>query len=483
MRFIGNAPVDGEVRAIASGALATGDTVIVNNDGTVSVVAEAPVSQSVGTSAVFESGVPEFVSAAFDSNANKVVICYKDDGNSNYGTAVIGTVSGTSISFGTPVIFHNDQTRSIAVIFDSNSNKVIIAYRDDNNDGDPAAIVGTVSGTSISFGSPVFISNDQSVTESIGLTFDSTENKVIFVYANAYNSNYGTAVVGTVSGTSISFGTAVVYNSGSTIHNYAVYDTNAQKVVVVYRDSSNSGYGTAVVGTVSGTSISFGSEVVYHAVSTSDNEAVYDPDSQKVVAVHTDASNSNHGTAVVGTVSGTSITFGSPVVFQNSTITHLAVTYDENAKKVTVAYKGPSNYGTMAAGTVSGTSITFDASSTFNPARSEQIGATYDSNAQKVVFAYQDRTGSTLGAGVVVQNAYTSTNLTAENYIGIANSGYASGQSAALNSTCSVDKNQSGLTAGETYYVQTDGTLGTTPANPSVVAGTAISSNSIIVKG
>ena len=483
MRLIGNVEKDAQVRAVASGALPSGDAVIVNSDGTVSVVAETSVSQSFGTSAVFESGVPEFVSATFDSDENKVVICYKDDGNNNYGTAVVGTVSNMSISFGSPVVFHSDQTRSIETVFDSSQSKVIIAYRDDNNDGDPAAIVGTVSGTSISFGSPVFISNDQSVNESIGCVFDSTENKVIFVYSNAYNSSYGTAVVGTVSGTSISFGTAVVYNSGSTIHNYAVYDTNAQKVVVVYRDSSNSGYGTAVVGTVSGTSISFGSEVVYHTVSTSDNEAVYDSNSQKVVAVHTDASNSNHGTAVVGTVSGTSITFGSPVVFQNSTISNLAVTYDESAKKVTVAYKGPSNYGTMASGTVSGTSITFDAPSTFNAARSEHIGATYDINAQKVVLGYQDRTSGTKGSGIVVQSAYTATNLTSENFLGFAAHTYADTQSALVNSTCTVDRNQTSLTAGQTYYVQTDGSLGTTADDPSVEAGTAISSTEIIVKG
>jgi hypothetical protein len=52
-----------------------------------------------------------------------------------------------------------------------------------------------------------------------------------------------------------------------------------------------------------------------------------------------------------------------------------------------------------------------------------------------------------------------------------------------VNSTCTVDRNQTGLTAGQTYYVQTDGTLGTTAGDPSVVAGTAISTTSIIVKG
>jgi len=46
-----------------------------------------------------------------------------------------------------------------------------------------------------------------------------------------------------------------------------------------------------------------------------------------------------------------------------------------------------------------------------------------------------------------------------------------------------VNKHQSGLTAGQTYFVQGDGTLGTSADSPSVVAGTAISATEIIVKG
>jgi sugar lactone lactonase YvrE len=41
----------------------------------------------------------------------------------------------------------------------------------------------------------------------------------------------------------------------------------------------------------------------------------------------------------------------------------------------------------------------------------------------------------------------------------------------------------SSLTAGQSYYVQTDGTLGTTAADPSVFAGTAVSATKLIVKG
>ena len=41
----------------------------------------------------------------------------------------------------------------------------------------------------------------------------------------------------------------------------------------------------------------------------------------------------------------------------------------------------------------------------------------------------------------------------------------------------------SSLTAGQSYYVQTDGTLSTTAGDPSVFAGTAVSATKLIVKG
>lgn len=77
----------------------------------------------------------------------------------------------------------------------------------------------------------------------------------------------------------------------------------------------------------------------------------------------------------------------------------------------------------------------------------------------------------------------TSSNLTAENYIGISSGSYTNGQTATIQVKGSVDDAQSGLTAGQTYYVQTDATLATTAGSPSVVAGTAISATKIIVKG
>ena len=67
----------------------------------------------------------------YDTVNNKVVVVYRDTGNSNYGTAAVGTVSGTDISFGTPVVFNSGNSTDISAKFDENVGKVVISYRDE----------------------------------------------------------------------------------------------------------------------------------------------------------------------------------------------------------------------------------------------------------------------------------------------------------------------------------------------------------------
>ncbi len=63
-----------------------------------------PFAPSFGTAATFDGGTIYQRAVAFDSNSNKVVIAYRDNSNSDYGTAIVGTVSGTAISFGSEVV-------------------------------------------------------------------------------------------------------------------------------------------------------------------------------------------------------------------------------------------------------------------------------------------------------------------------------------------------------------------------------------------
>jgi hypothetical protein len=428
---------------------------------------------------VFEAANTAYTASTYDAVNNRVVIAYRDQGNSGYGTAIVGTVSGTSISFGTAVVFESAGTVYITAVYDSTNNKVVIAYRDDGNSDYGTAIVGTVSGTSISFGTAVVFESATSIY--ISATYDSTNNKVVIAYRDVGNSDYGTAIVGTVSGTSISFGTAVVFESDSTNYISATYDSTNNKVVIAYRDDGNSNYGTAIVGTVSGTSISFGTAVVFASDSSLLISAAFDSTSGKVVIAYRDSA-TGYGTAIVGTVSGTSISFGTAVVFESAITGFISSSYDISQQKLVIAYRdqGNSSYGTAIVGTVSGTAISFGTAVVFESADSTEISTTYDSTNKKVVIAYADDDNSNHGTSVVFQNA--GTNLTAENYIGISDGAYADTATATIQLVGSVDDAQTSLTAGQKYYVQTDGTLGLSPASPSVLAGTAQSATKLIIK-
>lgn len=479
MRTIGTPSTQArKLNAIASGALPNGKPVIVNADGTVSVPAVA-----FGSSTVFESASAGFISATYDANSQKVVIAYTDNGNSSHGTAIVGTVSGTSISFGTPVVFESAATTYNSITYDANAQKVVIFYRDQGNSSYGTAKVGTVSGTSISFGSATVFRTAN--VYFISSAYDSNSQKIVVAYSDNGNSSYGTAVVGTVSGTSISFGSTVVFNSAYVDQSRITYDSTAQRFVIVYRDGGNSYYSTAIVGTVSGTSISFGSSVVVESAGFSNLFGiVYDSNAQKVVIAYTNGNNSNYGTAKVGTVSGTTISFGASVVFESALASSMSATYDSTSQKVLIAYKdaGNSNYGTAVVGTVSGTSISFGTPVVFLNSRADLVNITYDANAQKAVISYADNANSLYGNSLVYESS-ASAFLTSENYIGLSSNGYPDTAGATIDVQGAINDRQSGLTAGQAYYVQTDGTLTTTAGDPSVFAGTAISATKMIVKG
>jgi hypothetical protein len=470
------------LEAVASGTLSDGSKVIINADGTVSPVAESATyanSGTVSTESTFDGGsLVEYTSVVFDSNSNTIVVAYRDQNNSNYGTVRAGTVSSSTISWGTAVVFESSATEYTEAAFDSNSNKIVISYRVSGG----KAIVGTVSGNNISFGTAVaFASN----VNNASITFDSNSNKVVISYVDAGNSNYGTSVVGTVSGTSISFGTPVVFNSAYVAFTKSTFDSNLNKTVIAFRDGNN--YGKAVVGTVSGTSISFGTPVIFQQSSTDNIGITFDSNANKVVIAYRNTSDSSNGKAIIGTVSGTAISFGTAVTFRQHA-QYNAPIFDSTTGKIIIGFKDGSNndYGTVIVGEVSGTSISFGSLIVFNNVDStNHIALAHDSNVNINVIAYQQATGgANEGAGrrfTITQSS--SSNLTTENYIGISNGAYANSATATIQLVGSVDDAQSGLTAGQSYYIQADGTLSTSAGSPSVFAGTAVSATKLIIKG
>ena len=69
-----------------------------------------------------------------------------------------------------------------------------------------------------------------------------------------------------------------------------------------------------------------------------------------------------------------------------------------------------------------------------------------------------------------------------ENYIGIAAEAISNGATGKINIATGINEGQTGLTTGQKYYVQNNGSLATSAGSPSVVAGTAISSTKLLSK-
>jgi len=446
------------VELTASSVIQAGNPVGLDELGKASVITTVTDvnSRSFGSEVVFESADITFARSTYDSTNNKVVIAYSDGGNGSYGTAVVGTVSGTSISFGTAVVFESANSANIDITYDPTNERVVIAYTDYGNSSYGTAIVGTISGTSISFGTAV-VFESASTTEPMSVIFDSTNNKVVIAYKDVGNSNYGTSIVGTVSGTSISFGTAVVFESALIRAISSVYDSTNERVVIAYGDRGNSDYGTAIVGTVSGTSISYGTAVIFESATTNNCSTTYDSTNDRVVVAYQDGGNSSYGTAIVGTVSGTSISFGTPVVFNNAETTDNSISYDSTNNQVVIAYRddGNSNQGTVIVGAVSGTSISFGPEVVFNPASTFTPSALYDPTNNKLVISYADVGNSRYGTAVVGSPATSTfpTISSQNNFIGSAQTTVASGEPVTINVPRSIGYNNTGLSTGYFYYV------------------------------
>ena len=351
--------------------------------------------------------------------ADKFIIIWAADNDSPayHGRSMVGTVSGTSISLGSMVHYSSNRAYSMAVCSDPfNDDKFVVAF--ENNSSSPVghghAVVGTVSGTTPSYGTEVaFVT---SATQYLTIDLDpNTENKFVISYKDKGNSYYGTAVVGTISGTSVSFGTPVVYNSGAVSEPHVAYDINtAGKVVISYSDNDNSYYGTAIVGTVSGTSISFGTEAVFASASSSHTCIASDPfNANKFVISYKDNDNSGYGTAIVGTAdyNDDSLSFGTEAVW-GAVASQQAIDCDPNTEnKFVINSKGGVsnvNNGCATVGTISGTSLSFGTTVelTGNNNSSQCINFNPSAaNAGKFVVTYHDQDDSFHGKAILGQIA------------------------------------------------------------------------------
>jgi len=412
---------------------------------------------------VFNAAHPEYI-AVSSLSPTSFVIAYTDWGNSGYGTAIVGTVSGGTLSWGPESVFNAAQTYHIAVSSLSPTS-FVVAYDDGGNSEYGTTITGTASEGTLSWG-PESVFN-AATTWGIAVSSLSLTDFVI-AYRDGGNSWYGTAIAGTVSGTTLFWGSESVFNAATTWY-IAVSSLSPTSFVVAYTYDGNSYYGTAIVGTVSGGTPSWGSESVFNAAST-DSIAVSRLSPTDFVITYWDGGNSGSGTAIVGTVSGTTLSWGSESVFNAATTWDIAVS-SLSPTDFVVAYcdVGNSDYGTAIVGTVSGTTLSWGPESVFNAAETH-YAAVSSLSLPDFVVAYRDGGNSYYGTAIV---GHLDKRL-----IGTARTAASGGETVPV-IIDGVSDMHSGLVPGQMYYLQEDGALGLTPTQNRV--GLAISETALIL--
>ncbi len=349
----------------ATGPVASGDVTL--NSLTIPISGISVYSTNDVTSSADNYRNYSVVSVGGD----KVVASFINIGST--ASVVVGTVSGNTVTWGTPTTISDYFISCLTTVYHAASNKVVVFTGPYSAGTYVTAYVGTVSGTSISFGTGVQVNtafpNQSSIFDAV---YCSTDEKIVITYTRSGEYPYRLyAAVGSISGSTISFGTSteVGFSTTNSATPVITYDSNANKVVVAGNRYNSGVYtGEAAVGTISGTGISFGSLGQFTNGDCDYVTIVYDPISTKTVVSYTDWSTSPYGTKIkVGTISDTNISFGSAVTWINNEMSYTASQYDSVSQKILFTALDAVSYteSYLGVGHVDGTTFVVDESSIY----------------------------------------------------------------------------------------------------------------------
>lgn len=330
-------------------------------------------------------------------DANHFVVVYGDWGNSRVGKAVIGTLSGSSITYGNTYLFNAGSTYKPRVA-SLDSTHFVISFGDSISPFtyNETLIAGSIAGNVITYGTPVIFNTPYGYFDSPVTELNETSFAV--VYQDQNDSGNGKVIVGTLTGLNITLGTPCLFNiyssppPGTYYGRKSITTLDSSSIVIAYHITNDSVRAVATVGSVSGTTVTFGSEYIFNTGSTEKlSITALESDRFVIAYVDKDINHFQYGTALVGNVTGDSISYSQEYDFYGPTMYvsasaldpyHFVVLYFNNEN----VHSGASKIGTVVENT-----IYYDDEITYNPAYS--FWQTVDCfNENRYVIAYGDET-------------------------------------------------------------------------------------------
>jgi len=485
------------VSGTASGAIAANRAVLIKTDGTYEQV--TGVAQNMGSTRAFfdRYGV---IAGAYNPDLSNFAFLYNDPGNGYYTTSVVGSISGTTISWGTPQVARSENGGgdSQAMGYDPTYNRYIGFTKNTGDSNKIRLLLGTASGTSITWndwGNPAF--TQANGADHYDVCYNTSGNlRHALVYMGG-GSQICIAEFEVVNpGNSISvLASDYVWSSSGYNNCYICYDSTNNCYLVTATKQNNNWYGSVRVmnsgqlPSPPGQQWDMGPYVRPYGIA-------HDPVSGNTCVLWYNTSNYNlflQSTTSVNTGSG-NIQYGSAVQVNDggSSFSGAGLTYDPNAKKFVVSYSYSTGGSHAITATVSSagvitldTRMVINAGGIYSTSAQKSMANLFDPSSNKIATVYQDAgnnigNGSEGGYGRVITAGYN--NLVADRYIGFSAEGATNGQTVKVK-TKSNTVTQSGLTTTSRYYIQgVDGTVGSSPDNPSVDVGIALNSNNVLLQ-
>ena len=480
-----------EYSGIASGSITAGRAVTVADDGKLLQVTGSNKLNGTSATAVVNNNCA-FSAVIYDTTNNKYVLFFVEGG---VGKARVGTPSGTTVSWGTSVQFAGSVPNNSQGLFDAcydpHNNKCIVLFRNSGNSNRGSVCSGTVSGTSITMGSPVVVCSD--VMESGTITYCPNANHNYVIAGNDGSNSRFISNVGYNSGTNSSTwdNNVNVVNSSQAFAVGSCWDAAAQKVVVVWANMSSGNSGQIVAGTIASNAVTWGTIYEYDSTDTSvQNNVVHHAASGKNVIVWAEASGNGHAFACTATLTGTDFAFGSHTTISKNALgasvesKDIGAIYDPSAKKVLAAFHDSSSGiddGLSVIITVTGTDVSSTNGYTFQTlpgVESGNVSMAHDSDLERNIVTTWD----TNNIRYYVEKLMNTT-VDETNFVGISQASYTNGQTAKISLTGAVNEAVSGLAPANKYYVLADGSLGTDSSMTGINAGLALASDKLYIRG
>jgi len=407
----------------------------------------------------------KYYTVGYDSNTNRCLVVYGDVGNSEYLTAVVGTIdaSDNSVSFGTATVL-SINFKGGNLSFDTNVNQFLLQFVDGSGKGRsiPVTVTGGSTNT-VTFGNsgtayqPSGTDNIQTMSIGEASCFFPNRNKVAMFWINSSQSSRVYAQSGTISGSGSS--ATVSYSSFSQLDS----TSSQNRIAIHYHPQSERGFMTYM------------------------NDGQDDRLEGRMVAMDSSGNLSFTASVDITTSQGkfpTSIvdeSTGSALCFYRDETNYTYPSYDARIKGREITL--PATGDTITVGSPFDVDTGHN-NSTYTESIPYYLTCNYDSTAERVVLFY-DYSGSTNVGVSNVDGKFksktfrTTSPSTEEEFVGIAQSAVSDGASVDVKLLGAVDENQSGLTIGLRYYL--DEATYTTTSSGHTEIGKALAADKLLI--